>query len=79
MLAGCLAPSTEEIFHNCLGLSSAEFEGIYTQQNGDMAGLQGREATNRTNTLLITDRQGIVLTRSTSQSGEHDTGCPYPV
>ena len=75
-LAGCWQTvwlNLLKTFRHCLDLSSAEFDGSHTpaKNGGDAVGYQGRKAAKTTNTLFMTDRQGIVLALSTPQAGEH--------
>lgn len=56
-----------------LDLSSAEFDGSHTpvKNGGDAVGYQGRKACKTTNTLFVSDSQGIMLAMSTPQEGQH--------
>jgi transposase len=56
-----------------LGLSSVEFDGSHTpaKNGGDAVGFQGRKACNTTNSLFMSDNQGVMLTMSTPQEGQH--------
>lgn len=56
-----------------LDLSSIEFDGSHTpaKNGGDAVGYQGRKASNTTNTLFMTDSQGVMLAMSTPQEGQH--------
>jgi hypothetical protein len=56
-----------------LDLSSLEFDGSHTpaKNGGDAVGYQGRKASNTTNSLFISDNQGIILAMSTPQEGQH--------
>lgn len=56
-----------------LDLSSVEFDGSHTpaKNGGDAIGYQGRKACNTTNTLFMSDNQGVVLGMSTPQAGQH--------
>jgi transposase len=56
-----------------LDLSSAEFDGSHTpaKNGGDAVGYQGRKAANTTNSLFMSDNQGVMLAMSTPQEGQH--------
>jgi transposase len=56
-----------------LDLSSAEFDGSHTpsKNGGDAVGYQGRKACNTTNSLFMSDNQGVMLAMSTPQEGQH--------
>lgn len=56
-----------------LDLSSVEFDGSHTpaKNGGDAVGYQGRKACKTTNTLFMSDNQGIMLGMSTPQEGQH--------
>jgi hypothetical protein len=56
-----------------LDLSSAEFDGSYTpaKNGGNAVGYQGRKAYNTTNSLFISDSQGVTLDMSTPREGQH--------
>ena len=56
-----------------LDMSSAEFDGIHTpaKNGGDAVGYQGRKAANTTNGLFMSDNQGVMLSMSTPQEGQH--------
>ena len=56
-----------------LDLSSAEFDGSHTpvKNGGDAVGYQGRKACKTTNTLFMSDSQGVMLAMSTPQEGQH--------
>ena len=56
-----------------LDLSSAEFDGSHTpaKNGGDAVGYQGRKAANTTNSLFMSDNQGVMLSMSTPQEGQH--------
>lgn len=61
-----------------LDLTSAEFDGSHTpvKNGGDAVGYQGRKACKTTNTLFMSDSQGVMLAMSTPQEGQHRTGGP---
>ena len=47
-------------------------DGIHTPaKNGDAVGYQGRKACKTTNSLFISDSQGIMLSIFTPQEGQH--------
>ena len=56
-----------------LDLSSVEFDGSHTpaKSGGDAIGYQGRKACKTTNSLFISDNQGVILGMSTPQQGQH--------
>ena len=56
-----------------LDMSSVEFDGSHTpaKNGGDAVGYQGRKACNTTNTLFLSDNQGVMLAMSTPQEGQH--------
>jgi transposase len=56
-----------------LDLSSIELDGSHTPaKNGaDAVGYQGRKAAKTTNSLLISDNQGVMLAMATPQEGQH--------
>lgn len=56
-----------------LDLSSIEFDGSHTpaKNGGDAVGYQGRKSCNTTNSLFVSDNQGIMLAMSTPQEGQH--------
>ncbi len=56
-----------------LDLSSIELDGSHTlaKNGGDAIGYQGRKAANTTNTLFLSDNQGVMLAMSTPQAGQH--------
>jgi len=56
-----------------LDLSSAEFDGSHTpaKNGGDAVGYQGRKASKTTNSLFMCDNQGVMLSMSTPQEGQH--------
>ena len=56
-----------------LDLSSIEFDASHTPAKigGDAVGYQGRNSSNTTNTLFLSDNQGVVLGMSTPQEGQH--------
>lgn len=56
-----------------LDLSSAEFDGSHTpaKNGGDAVGYQGRKACYTTNSLFMSDNQGVMLAMSTPQEGQH--------
>lgn len=61
-----------------LDLSSVEFDGSHTpsKNGGDAVGYQGRKACKTTNSLFMSDSQGIILSMSTPKEGQHGTGHP---
>lgn len=61
-----------------LDLSSIELDGSHTpaKNGGDAVGYQGRKACNTTNALFVSDSQGVILSMSTPQAGQHGTGHP---
>jgi hypothetical protein len=56
-----------------LDLSSIEFDGSHTpaKNGGNAIGYQGRKACNTTNALFLSDNQGVMLSMSTPQEGQH--------
>lgn len=54
-------------------MSSIEFDGSHTpaKNGGDAVGYQGRKASNTTNALFVSDNQGVMLSMSTPQEGQH--------
>ena len=54
-------------------MSSVEFDGSHTpcKNGGDAVGYQGRKACKTTNSLFISDNQGVMLAMSTPQKGQH--------
>jgi len=56
-----------------LDLSSVEFDGSHTpaKNGGDAVGYQGRKACKTTNSLFMSDNQGVILGMSTPQQGQH--------
>jgi transposase len=56
-----------------LDLSSIQFDGSHTpsKNGGDAVGYQGRKACNTTNSLFMADNQGVMLSMSTPQEGQH--------
>jgi transposase len=56
-----------------LDLSSAEFDGSHTpaKNGGEAVGYQGRKACKTTNSLFVSDNQGVILAMSTPQEGQH--------
>jgi transposase len=56
-----------------LDLSSIELDGSHTpsKNGGDAVGYQGRKAANTTNSLFVSDNQGVMLAMSTPQEGQH--------
>ena len=56
-----------------LDLSSAELDGSHTpaKNGGDAVGYQGRKACNTTNSLFLSDNQGVMIAMSTPQEGQH--------
>lgn len=58
---------------NCLDLSSIEFNGSHTpaKNGGAAVGYQGRKSAHTTNALFISDSQGVMLSMSTPQQGQH--------
>lgn len=73
---GCWQKVWLELLKQNLGyldLSSAEFDGSHTpaKNGGDAVGYQGRKACNTTNSLFLSDNQGVILAMSTPQEGQH--------
>lgn len=62
-----------------LDLSSIEFDGSHTpaKNGGDAVGYQGRKACKTTNALFLWDNQGVILSMSTPQEGQHGTAPPH--
>lgn len=58
---------------NELDMSSVDLDGSHTPalRGGEEVGYQGRKKRKTTNSLYVTDRQGIPLVISSSKSGEH--------
>lgn len=58
---------------NALDMSSIDLDGSHTpaMRGGEEVGYQGRKKRKTTNSLYITDRQGIPLAMSLPKSGEH--------
>ena len=56
-----------------LDLSIVEFDASHTpaKNGGDAVGYQGRNACNTTNALFLSDSQGVMLSMSTPQEGQH--------
>lgn len=56
-----------------LDLSSAELDGSHTpvKRGGESVGYQGRKSANTSNSLYMSDRQGIILACSMPESGNH--------
>ena len=56
-----------------LDLSSIELDGSHTpaKNGGNAVGYQDRKAANTTNSLFISDNQGVMLAMSTPQEGQH--------
>jgi transposase len=56
-----------------LDLSSIELDGSHTpaKNGGEAVGYQGRKAAKTTNTLFVSDSQGIILAMATPQEGHH--------
>lgn len=56
-----------------MNLSSIQFDGSHTlaKNGGDAVGYQNRKSGETTNTLFMSDSQGVMLTFSTSQEGNH--------
>ena len=56
-----------------LDMSSVEFDGSHTpaKNGGDAVGYQGRKACKTTNSLFMSDNQGVILAMSTPQEGQH--------
>jgi hypothetical protein len=56
-----------------LDMSSVEFDGSHTpaKNGGDAVGYQGRKSSNTTNALFLSDKQGVMLSMSTPQEGNH--------
>lgn len=58
-----------------LDLSSIQFDGSHTpaKNGGDAVGYQGRKSCNTTNSLFMSDNQGVIISMSTPQEGQrHD-------
>jgi hypothetical protein len=74
--AGCWAKIWINILREnrqYLDLSSVELDGSHTpaKNGGDAVGYQGRKACNTTNSLFMSDNQGVMLAMSTPQEGQH--------
>lgn len=74
--AGCWAKIWINILREnrqYLDLSSVELDGSHTpaKNGGDAVGYQGRKACNTTNSLFVSDNQGVMLAMSTPQKGQH--------
>jgi transposase len=56
-----------------LDMSSVEFDGSHTlaKNGGDAVGYQDRKSSNTTNALFLSDKQGVMLSMSTPQEGNH--------
>lgn len=56
-----------------LDLSSVEFDGSHTpaKNGGDATGYQGRKSCTTTNSLFMSDNQGVMMSMSTPQEGQH--------
>ena len=56
-----------------LDMSSVELDGSHTpaKNGGDAVGYQGRKACSTTNSLFLSDNQGVILAMSTPQEGQH--------
>jgi hypothetical protein len=54
-------------------MSSVEFDGSHTlaKNGGDAVGYQDRKSSNTTNALFLSDKQGVMLSMSTPQEGNH--------
>jgi hypothetical protein len=79
--AGCWAKIWINILREnrqYLDLSSVELDGSGSppghtpaKNGGDAVGYQGRKACNTTNSLFMSDNQGVMLAMSTPQEGQH--------
>jgi transposase len=76
----CKDNSWKNVWHNYikvnrdkLDLSSADMDGSHTiaKKGGEDVGYQGRKKHKTTNSIFLTDRQGIPLAISTTVSGNH--------
>jgi transposase len=59
--------------HAYLDLSCAQLDGSHTlaKNGGEAIGYQGRKAANTTNSLFLSDNQGLMLAIATPQEGQH--------
>lgn len=59
--------------HRYLDLSSVELDGSHTpaKNGGGAVGYQGRKSCKTTNSLFLCDNQGVMLSMSTPQEGQH--------
>ena len=59
--------------HAYLDLSSAQVDGSHTpaKNGGEAIGYQGRKAARTTNSLFLSDNQGLMLAMATPQEGNH--------
>ena len=59
--------------HQHIDLSSLALDGSHTpaKNGGESVAYQGRKSCKTTNSLFVTDNQGIVLSMSTPQAGNH--------
>lgn len=60
-------------YRKALDMSSIDLDGSHTpaMRGGEEVGYQGRKKRKTTNSLYLTDRQGIPLVMSSPKSGEH--------
>jgi transposase len=60
-------------FRACLDMSSVQVDGSHTRtrNHGQAIGYQGRKGSNTTNSLYMSDNQGVVLGMSEPESGQH--------
>jgi hypothetical protein len=58
----------------CIDLSSAQFDGSHTpaRRGGEAVGYQGRKASKTTNSLYLSDANGVMLAVGPPQSGQHN-------
>jgi transposase len=61
-------------YKSCIDLSSADLDGSHTTalRGGEAVGYQGRKKRKTTNSLYLTDRQGLPLAMSTPVAGNHN-------
>jgi transposase len=60
-------------FRACLDKSSVQVDGSHTRtrNHGQAIGYQGRKGSNTTNSLYMSDNQGVMLDMSEPESGQH--------
>ncbi len=60
-------------YREYLDLSSMELDGSHTpaKNGGEAVGYQGRKGCKTSNTLFVSDSQGVMLAMSTPQEGQH--------